>query len=45
VNARALRVSVAMSALLFAIGAHAETHVVTIHRMAYQLPGKEVPGR
>lgn len=42
---RALRMGVVLSSLVFAAGAHAETHIVTIHRMAYQLPEKEVhPG-
>jgi plastocyanin len=42
---RALRTGVALCALLLGAGANAETHVVTIHRMAYELPEKEVhPG-
>ncbi len=39
---RALRAGMALLALLPAAGAHAETHVVTIHRMAYELPDKQV---
>src|SRR5688500_11185743 len=39
---RVLRSGVALCALLLTAGAHAETHVVTIHRMAYELPEKEV---
>jgi plastocyanin len=42
VSLRATLVGATLAALLLAAGAHAETHVVTIHRMAYQLPDEEV---
>ena len=41
-SARAYRWPGVLACLLFAAAADAETHVVTIHRMSYELPAKEI---